>query len=427
MAADLKRVYRAFDPAPLSEADSDLYVPLDEVRGSSGLVTRLTKTIRLSDKPTFQLLAGHIGSGKSTELRRVQAELETGDARFFTVFCQVLEDIDPNDADFPDVLMAVMRQVARQLRERLDIKLKPGYFKQRWEDLRELLGREVDFESLELETGLGKFTAAIKSSPTTRERIRKALEPTTDSLIGAANDVLSEAVLQVAKKGYAGIAIIADDLDKLSVLHQPDMGGSVAERLFLTRHAQLTAFRCPVICTIPLPLAYSCKEREIANLYDIVAPAVLPMTRLFDHHGKRIIPAFDRFRAIITRRIEKAGARRGDVFATDAVMDKIIRLSGGQPRALIMLVRDTLIEGDLPITAETVDKAAIYAGRSCSRYLHQEHWAIVEQVRKTHVFERTPANDPFCMSLLANCLILHYLNDKEWYALNPLLPRRARR
>ena len=152
MAADLKRVYRAFDPAPLSEADSDLYVPLDEVRGSSGLVTRLTKTIRLSDKPTFQLLAGHIGSGKSTELRRVQAELETGDARFFTVFCQVLEDIDPNDADFPDVLMAVMRQVARQLRERLDIKLKPGYFKQRWEDLRELLGREVDFESLELET-----------------------------------------------------------------------------------------------------------------------------------------------------------------------------------------------------------------------------------------------------------------------------------
>jgi len=66
MAADLKKIYRAFDPAPLLGDQSDLYVPLDDVRGSSSLVPRLTKPIRLSDKATFQLLAGHIGSGKSS-------------------------------------------------------------------------------------------------------------------------------------------------------------------------------------------------------------------------------------------------------------------------------------------------------------------------------------------------------------------------
>ena len=33
MAADLKRIYRAFDPAPLCGEESDPYVPLDDVRG----------------------------------------------------------------------------------------------------------------------------------------------------------------------------------------------------------------------------------------------------------------------------------------------------------------------------------------------------------------------------------------------------------
>lgn len=426
MTADLKKIYRAFDPAPLCGEESDLYVPLDDVRGSSGLVPRLTKTIRLSDKATFQLLAGHIGSGKSTELRRVQSELETGQDRFFTVFCQILEDIDPSDTDFPDMLMAIMRQVAREFRERLEVELKPGYFKQRWGELKELLGAEVDLESLELESALGKFTAAIKSSPSTRDQIRKALEPTTNSLIGAANDVLGQAVAYAAKKGYAGVAVIVDDLDKLSTEEWGQGSTSVAERLFLTRHAQLTAFNCHMIYTIPLALAYSCKEREIANRYAMTAPPVVPMTKLYGHDGKKHAPGFEKFRAIVARRIEKAGAERKDVFTSDAVRDKIVKLSGGQPRFLITLIRDALVEGDLPIDSATVDRVARKATHSYSRQLRQEHWTIIEQIRKTHALTRTTDNHSLCMDLLANRAILQYLNDVDWYGLNPLLPERPR-
>jgi hypothetical protein len=114
MTTDLKSICRAFDPAPLCGAESDLYVPLDDVRGSSGLVSKLSQAIRLSDKATFQPPAGHIGSGKSTELRCVQKELESGEGRFFTVFCTILDDVDPSDADFPDMLVAIVRQVTRE-------------------------------------------------------------------------------------------------------------------------------------------------------------------------------------------------------------------------------------------------------------------------------------------------------------------------
>lgn len=426
MAADLKKVYRAFDPGPLSGSDSDLYVPLDDVRGSSNLVARLTKPIRLSQKPTSQLLAGHVGSGKSTELRRVQTDLETGSERFFTVFCEILEDIDPSDADFPDVLMAIMRQVACEYRERLGIRLKPGYFTQRIEELKKLLGSQIKLDSLELETALGNFTAAIRGSPSTRGEIRRALEPTTERWVDAANDVLGKAAIHAQKKGYAGIAIIVDDLDKLSMLHQPDLRGSVAERLYLQRHVQLTAFKCHTIYTIPLALAYSCKEREIASLYGMTPP-VVPMTKICDLDGSKHEPGFETFRAVIARRLESAGADEKDVFAGDAVIDRIIEFSGGQPRFLITMVRDAIVEGDLPLTETVVNTVARKATHSYSRQLRKEHWKIIEQVRKTHVLERGDDNDAFCMDLLASGAILQYLNEKEWYGLNPLLPERTKR
>ena len=423
MAADLKKIYRAFDPAPLLGEESDLYVPLDEARGSSGLVKSLSMPIRLSDKATFQLLAGHIGSGKSTELRRVQDALQAGDEKYFTVFCEILDDIDPSDADFPEVLLAIIRQVARDFRERLNIKLKPAYFKQRWEELKGLLGTEVKLSSLDLETGLGKLAATIKSSPSTRDQVRKALEPTTDSWIGAANEVLGEAITHVTKTGYAGLAIIIDDLDKLSV-EEPSSGGeSVAERLFLTRHAQLTAFQCHIICTIPIALAYSCKEREIANHYGVTAPPVVPMTKIFDHAGKKHAPGFEKFRAIIARRVQKAGLEEKEVFAGTTVRDQVIKCSGGQPRFLVTMIRDAFVEGDLPLSKETIEKVARKATHSYSRQLREEHWEIIEQVGRTHKLVRTGHNDSLCMDLLANRAILQYLNDEEWYGLNPLLPK----
>jgi len=422
MSDALKRIYQVFDPAPLSADETDLYVDLDAVRGSSGLVKKLAQIIRLSDKPTCQLLAGHRGSGKSTELRRLQGELESGKEKFFTVFCEVLEDIEPNDVDFPDVLIAIVRQMADQFRKRLSISLKPGYFKQRWEELKNLLASEVDLTEAELGVGLAKFSAAIKSSPNTRLEIRKNLEPGTDSWIDAANDVISDAALELSKKNYAGLAIIVDGLDKMTLRPHPKVGCSTAEYLFAERHAQLTAFSCHLIYTMPIALAYSCRERDIANLYGYTAPPVVPMTMVFGATGKKNKAGFDKFTDLIRKRLQKAGAEEKDFFKNNATRDKIIEYSGGQPRELITLIRDSIIEGPLPITSSTVEKVAKKARHAYARQLRLEHWQIVEQVRKDHALRRNEENDRLCMELLDNRAILQYENGGEWYGVNPLLP-----
>ena len=106
-----QQVYREFSPEPLPpERQADLYVDLDEVRGNMDTVSRLEKTIRFAQgKPTCQVLAGHKGSGKSTELLRLKKQLESDDNPFFVVYVQADEHLDGNDVDFPDVLVAIVR------------------------------------------------------------------------------------------------------------------------------------------------------------------------------------------------------------------------------------------------------------------------------------------------------------------------------
>ncbi len=168
-----EKVYQAFDPAPLmaDRESAKLYVDLDEVRGSADVVNRLANNIRFSDTSTCQILAGHKGSGKSTELRRLQRELESSPKRYFVVFCESDDDIDRNDVDFLEVLIAIMRQMAAQLREKVKIKLQPGYFRDRWQRIWELLGSKVELETLDLETGLTTISTAVKASPDARLKL----------------------------------------------------------------------------------------------------------------------------------------------------------------------------------------------------------------------------------------------------------------
>ena len=155
-----RRIYQKFDPTqPLDRERADsasLYVDLSDARGKSPVAERLESRIRLSDRETCQVLAGHNGSGKSTELFTLKAGLERESAssdRFFVVYCNVDEDVDRNDVDFPEILVAIVRQTAKQLREREQISLKPGYFKDRFQRLQKLAMKEVSFDRVELEAG----------------------------------------------------------------------------------------------------------------------------------------------------------------------------------------------------------------------------------------------------------------------------------
>ncbi len=419
----LQNVYRAFDPQlPLQPDQTDLYVNLDEVRGDADVVKQLGAKIRLAERPTHQVLAGHRGSGKSTELLRLKRELETADPKLLVVLCKADEDVDRNDVDFPDILVAIVRQMAAQVRERAGIKLKPGYFKDRWERLKKLLGTEISFDEFEVGEGLLKLSGAIKSSPDAREKIRALFEPDTDNWLVAANEAIGQAVMELAKKGYAGLVILVDDLDKMVVRTRPNESISTAAHLFVNRAAQLAAFKCHVVYTMPISLAYSSYEPTIKSSFDGHIP-VISMTRIANRppNDSPFQPGIKKFREIVEARLKLLGLKRGDLFKTDAVCTELIRLSGGQPRELMTLVREALIAQGMPIDASSLKRVRIAGQREYARQLLAEHWPIIDTVRKTGNFNRTKDNEQAFWELLESRAILQYVNNVEWYGLNPMV------
>jgi hypothetical protein len=421
----IREVYKVFSPSPLTVDQKDLYVNLDDVRGDADIVKRLSSVIRLSTESfSSQVLAGHNGCGKSTELMRIRADLELGDPKYFVVFCDVFENLDLNDVDFPDLLLDLVRQIADALRSRAGIELKPSYPREVVERLNKLLHSEVGVESVEIGSDLAKITGTIKNSPDMRQKVREALEPFTDTLLSAANDVIGAAVSQLSKQGYAGIVLLVDNLDKMPVRPKENSNCDTAEYLFINRAAQMTALNCHVIYTIPLSLAYSHQEQVIKNRYGGHLPLV-PATKVVfpPPESGPCRSGVAKFREIVRKRLQQAGMSVEETFGSDSegILGELIALSGGQPTELMTIVREALVSGGLPITAEALYRAKKEGQREYSRILLAEHIEIIEEVARDGEYARKSDTEEAFRQLLNSRAILQYVNDKEWYGLNPMV------
>jgi hypothetical protein len=425
MSPKLKQIYSVFSPSPLQPSQNELYIDLDGVRGHTNIVKRMAQKIRLADAWTCQVLTGHRGSGKSTELSRLRQALQeptAGDSRFFVVYIQADNELDRNDIDFPEVLIAIVRQVADQLRTRAKIELKPGYFKDRWERLKSLLPTEVSFDKIELGAGLGKLSATIKNSPEARQQVRKALEPDTNNWLTAANEVLGEAALRLEKQGQRGLVVIVDDLDKMITRPHDAAGCSTTEYLFVHRSEQLRAFHCHVIYTLPIELAYSHYEPTIKQRYGGYLP-VVPMTKLSTPppKSKTHPPGVKKFREINAARLNSVGAGEEELFHNHRIRDDLIKLTGGQPIELMGMIREAIVTEGLPIGSAGVKRCRTEAMRSYRRQLRSDHWPLIQEVRRTGMVVRTKENESAFRELLDSRAILLYVNDEEWYAVNPAI------
>ena len=421
----LKKIYAEFSPVPLQSEQQNLYVDLNSARGDAlGIVRQLQRKIELSDKPTCQVLTGHRGSGKSTELWQLQHHLQdpgAGEKRF-VVFVRADDHMDRNDIDFPEVLIALVKQLVDELEKRENITLKPGYFKDRWARLKSLFGSDIDFDNITLSVGLAKISMPLKNSPDVRQALRKQLDADAGNWLTAANEVIAEAKLALSKKGYQDLVIIVDDLDKMITRQHESAECTTTEYLFVHRAAQLSAFQCHIIYTIPLELAYSHHESTLKELYGGAVP-VIPMTKIATPppNAQPHEAGLNCFRKIIQQRLQQAGAEHADLFADAEVETALIQLSGGQPTELMTLIREAIIAADLPIQLSAVERGRTEALRSYRRQLRPEHWPILQQAQNRGQVTRTVENEQTFRQLLESRALLLYRNGEEWYAPHPVV------
>jgi hypothetical protein len=77
MSDVLDDIYNAFDPFRPLPAGDPAYVDCQDVRGDNNILVDLGRGLKRSKQLTYQLYSGHRGAGKSTELLRLKADLES--------------------------------------------------------------------------------------------------------------------------------------------------------------------------------------------------------------------------------------------------------------------------------------------------------------------------------------------------------------
>ncbi len=428
MTLDLGQFYQACNPSKTLDLgnaeDRKYYIDFSSVRGGE-IIEELGRSITLfsPDEPTCQLFTGHIGCGKSTELLRLKNQLEQ--QGFHVVYFESSQDLDLADVDISDILLAIARQVSTSL-EDINIKLKPGYFAKLFTEITDFLQTPIDLTlGAELSFGIAKITAQTKDSPKLRGQLRQYLEPRTNGILEAINELIERATKELKRRGKKGLVVIVDNLDRVDSSPKP-MGRMQPEYLFIDRGEQLRRLKCHVVYTIPLALIFS-NESEIltSRLGGGVDPKVLPMVPVQSTDGSECAEGMALLRQMVLARAfpnvnlcDRVNLIK-EVFDSPETLDRLCRGSGGHVRNLLGLLYSCLQKKNPPIPLDCVEKVLRERRNKIVLGIKDYEWELLRQVRE---LERVK-QEPEYQTLLRNMLVFEYRNDDEgpWFDINPVL------
>ncbi len=427
MGLDWQRFYHACNPvktlAVENEEDRKYYIDFSSVRGGK-IIQELERTIThlSTDRPTCQLFTGHIGCGKSTELLRLKAEL--GEQGWHVVYFESSQFLDLADVDITDILMAIAQRVSNSL-EKLNIKLKPGFFINLFQEIGDFLQTPIEMSAAELSLGIGKITTKTKDSPNLRHQLRQYLEPRTSSILEAINEeLLDKATLELKRMGKQGLVVIVDNLDRIDNRRMAS-GRTLPEYLFIDRGEQLNSLNCHVVYTLPLSLLF-CNESEVLKhrLGGGLEPKILPMIAAKLPDGSKCEEGIYLLKQMILarafpdlppkERLQLVGA----LFDRPETLERLCQISGGHVRNLLGFLYRCLQKQEPPILKTSLETTIKERCNDLSLSITPDDWELLRQVAKS----QTVRGEEEYQSLLRSMFVFEYRNeDGSWFAINPVL------
>ena len=396
------------------------YVDSQEARGSEKTFTRLARKFGwdpvsnafFAPYEKHILFFGHIGIGKTTELRRYALQLNAS-RRFYVVEVDVLAKLDRNNLQYTEVLMAM----AETLLERLHA---DGFVlgAEALEPLQRWFGNVVETQtttkelSAELKTvaeggggipGLIKllatFTAAFKTGSSQKSEWRREIRNDFTSLALAFNTLIRRAEAQLAREARAErLLFLIDGTDK--------MRGEDTQQFFVQDAEQLLAIKTLVIYTAPLHLKY---DGRLGGKLD--ADIVLPMMKLYERDGGRFEAGWRTMRRLLLLRADRC------LFASDAEVDRLVEFSGGHPRELLRLLKLCCELAEDRIDANVVQTAIQKLAADYRYFLKPADYALLKTIDSNPV---DGGNDEQAQELLHRLALLQY-NDGTWRRSHPVV------
>ncbi|MEH2147660.1 P-loop NTPase fold protein [Nostoc sp.] len=426
MKLDLVRFFQACNPSKTlvvsKPEDRQYYIDFSKVRGAK-IIEELGRTItRLApEQPTCQLFTGHIGCGKSTELLRLKAELEQ--QGFHVVYFESSQSLDMADIDVTDILLAIAREVSQSL-EAIKINLKPGFFKNLFTEISELLQTPIDIGvEAELSVGIGKITAKTKDSPKLRSQLRQYLEPRTNGILESINkELLKPARDKLKQQSKKGLVVIVDNLDQVHNVFRPS-GSYQPEYLFVERGEQLNQLSCHVVYTIPLVLIFSNSLGRLTNRFGI-DPKVLPMVPVKSQDDSQFLQGIMLLQQMVMVRAfpgvswEQSQHLITELFDSPDTLERLCLVSGGHLRNLLMLLFRCIQQEDPPLSRECVNRVIKQRRNELTLAITPDEWELLREVAQ----EKSLRGHERYELLLRSMFVFEYRDeDSSWFDINPIL------
>ena len=416
IADNLDDLYRNCNPDLPLPADDPRYVELSEVRGTKVIADLISRRIGRSDQGDFhqQLLTGHRGSGKSTELFRLKKTLE--EKGFIVVYIDTEEQLDISDINYLDVLLCIAKELQVQLSEQ-DIELNDELLNSLTSWFADQVIEKTDSKEflvgLKTEAGakatvpfftlLAKLTAEIKAGSSRKEQTRLKLEKEKAVFIDRLNILIFDARNKIQTSGKKDLVLIVDGLEKMPYRLMDDKQ-STHSHLFIHNAEQLKAPECHIIYTVPISLAYN------ANLgSDFSNTEVIPMVKIND-------AGIIKLREVVSKRVNIQ-----KLFDQPESLDQLIKLSGGVVRDLMHLLRACADTDNTKVSESEIQYAQNELVLAYDRLVRNDELENLRFVAK----EKRVTGDESYSRLLNLRLVLEYQNGKRWAGIHPAVLRIA--
>jgi hypothetical protein len=420
----LTDIYNAFDPSYPLAAGAPQYVDSQETRGDENIIPELGIRILRSQRMTYQLYAGHRGAGKSTELLRLQEYLQNQGC-FVVYFAADEQDINPEDTEYTDILLACTRHLLESLTNANSKPLR-HWMRDSWEELKDLALTEVSFETLSLESQIAQFaklTANVRTVPSLRQKFREKINPQVKPLIEALNEFIDDAKKMLPNR-YSKLVLIVDNLDRIVPFTQ-EGGRSNLDKIFVERSELLKSLDCHVIYTIPISMVYSNRCMDLMNNYDNIQ--VLPMIMVRNPDGSINEAGLTNIKELIKKRVKQVNPNislETELFDSRETLEYLCLMSGGHIRSLLLMMQEAINRTeDLPITAKAVQRAITQARDVYRRTPEEGEWQILAKVSQT---QRIRNDQQHRNLLFSRCILEYRYYDEEgesilWYDVHPLI------
>ncbi len=400
-----------------------LRTDLSAVRGGN-VLTEIENSIRDALRGAYQtvLFSGHIGSGKTTELRWLQSGLmKTKEDRCFHVlWIDAQQYLDLNTVQLPEFLLSIFSALVEDPILGLNINTFPSA-KKLWKSVRSWL-KSVGVElEAEIPVGVAKLKLKLKNEFGFQHSSSQALQKEITEILLTLSDVLREARSLLNKQGVEDLVIIVDNLEKilLTTFNPPQGTARNSHDLFFIEQLPVVQqLQAHLVLTVPISMHFNHNRLRQVFLNPIVE--VLPMVPVH-HQGKPDEPHLNGLNCL-----RKLLAQRVDLdvlFADEKAIFHAISLSGGVIRDLFSILLGAVsFKPELKLTLGDIDGSVRSQVSSYERMLGgKSYLPSLHHVASTGGFPvGFPDEDK--RQLLYNLVVLEY-NGVTWYDVHPLARR----